>query len=129
MHRDDFLHRLIRSFGYAFRGLRQLLAGERNFQIHTGLAFLALVLAGLLDMNRTEFCIILLCIGMVLTAEALNTAIEKLADRIHPAKDPLIGQLKDIAAAGVLVSACVALIIGLLLFLPKIGMAFSDWSG
>lgn len=62
----------------------------------------------------------ILCIALVITAEALNTAVEELADALHPDEHPGIGRAKDVAAAGVLVAALLAAVVGALVFAPKL---------
>lgn len=67
-----------------------------------------------------EFSLILFCIIMVIAAEAFNSALEYLADRVEPKKDPLIEKSKDLSAAAVLICSIGAALIGLIIFLPKI---------
>ncbi len=70
--------------------------------------------------SRGEWMAIVLCIGLVFAAEALNSAIEELADALHPDEHPGIGRAKDLAAAGVLLAAFAAAAVGLLIFLPRL---------
>ena len=115
-----WLGRLARSFGCAFAGLVCLMQTQRNARIHL-LAFALVIAAGAwLGISAAEWCIVTLACGMVIAAEALNTAIEKLADRVTTAKDEQIRMAKDVAAAGVLVTAGAALIVGLIIFLPRL---------
>jgi diacylglycerol kinase len=110
--------RLWRSFQYVLRGLGHAARRERNFQLH--LAALAVV-AGLGLVTRLsllEWALISLAAGAVLSAEAMNTALERLADALHPKRHPGVGLAKDLAAGAVLLSAMAALLIGLLVFLP-----------
>jgi len=84
-------------------------------------AVLAVIGAGAwLEISRIEWCILALACGVVLAAEALNTAVEKLADRITTEKDEDIRLAKDVAAAAVLVTAIAAAAVGLLIFLPRL---------
>lgn len=114
------IKRRIQSFGYAFKGLRLMLSHQPNFFIHLTLAILALGLSYFLNLSRSELLWIIIAIGMVLSAEVFNTAIEKLTDMVQPEKDPKAGQVKDLAAAAVLLTSITALIIGLLIFIPPI---------
>jgi len=114
----------LQSFGYAFRGWRLMFHQQYNFFIHLFLAFIALLLAYLLDLSRGEWLWIILAIGMVLAAEIFNTAIEKLTDIVQPEQDPKAGQIKDLAAGAVLIIAITALIIGLIIFIPRISDFF-----
>lgn len=108
----------IRSFSYAFNGLAAMMRNQHNFYIHITLAIFALALAYLLNISKTEFLFIVVAIGMVLSAEVFNTAIEKLTDLAQPNHDPKAGMIKDIAAAAVLITAICALAIGLIIYTP-----------
>lgn len=115
-----WLGSLGRSFACALAGLAWLLRSQRNARIHA-LAGLAVVALGAwLEITATEWCLVVLACGMVIAAEALNTAVEKLADRITTAKDEHIRLAKDVAAGGVLVAAITAAIVGLIVFAPKL---------
>lgn len=108
------------SFLHALRGVMCLLARQRHARFHA-LAGIATVLLGfLLHVSRLEWAALLICIGLVFAAESLNTAIEELADALHPGTHPGIGRAKDVAAAGVLFTAIIAAMIGALIFLPKL---------
>ena len=108
----------LRSFYYAFKGLRFMLRKQYNFYIHIALALIALVLAYYFSISQTELLWIIAAIGMVLSAEIFNTAIEQLTDLIQPEQDPKAGIIKDLAAGAVLLTAITALIIGLIIFVP-----------
>jgi diacylglycerol kinase (ATP) len=108
-----------RSFGFAFRGMRRL-CQETNTRIHAA-ATLSVVSAGAAArLSASEWALIVLCIGAVWTAEALNTALELLADAAVPEQHPLIGAAKDLGACGVLLSAVGSVIVGALVFAPYI---------
>ena len=104
-----------KSYGFALKGLRWML-GENNFRIQLVAAVVVVALGFKLQLRQTHWLVILLCIGGVLSAEIFNTAIEKLCDHLHPEQHPNIGKVKDMAAAGVLVIAMVAAVIGGLVF-------------
>jgi len=109
-----------RSFRNAFRGLVVLLASQHNAWIHA-LATVAVVIVGLaLGVTRIEWGLLVLAVGLVWSAEAFNTAIEFVADVASPDHNPQIGRAKDVAAAGVLVTAVMAVLIGLLVFVPHL---------
>lgn len=110
----------ISSFKFAFNGFKILFKEEFNAKIHLASAIIVLILGFLLDIDRYEWCAILVVIGMVISAELINTAIEYLADFVSPEKRNVIKKVKDLAAAAVLVAAIVALIIGAVIFGPKI---------
>lgn len=109
-----------RSFRYAFQGLWHVLRYEHNFLIHITAA-VAVVAAGFyFGITRIEWLVIILCIAGVMAGEIFNTTIEKLVDIIHPEWHSKIGQIKDMAAAAVLVLAAGAAVAGLVIFIPYI---------
>jgi diacylglycerol kinase len=108
------------SFGYAFQGIIALFRTEHNAWIHGGLTVAALLLSILLKISKTEFILLIIAMTLVWMAEIINTAIEKSMDLISTEKHPQIGLVKDLSAAAVLVSAVAALIIGTIIFLPKL---------
>jgi diacylglycerol kinase (ATP) len=110
----------VRSFGHAFRGVGRLLATQHNAWIHIVATTAVLGLAVLLGLGRLEWVALLVAVAMVWVAEAFNTAIEHLCDRVSPEFDPLIGHAKDVAAGGVLIAAGVASLIGLLVLGPPL---------
>ncbi len=110
----------VRSFGYAFEGMRTLLRDEHNSRIHLAAMIVAIVLGFLLGISATEWCVVALCCGCVLMAEAMNSAVEAIADLVSPEFHPLIKKAKDVAAAGVLMMAIAAAVAGIVIFLPKI---------
>ena len=108
-------HSLVAAFRYAFAGLGTALRTERNVRIHAALAACALVAAWLLRLPVLGWALVVFAIALVVTAELLNTAIEAVVDLVSPADHPLAKRAKDLAAAGVLVAAGGALVIGVLL--------------
>ncbi len=108
------------SFRYALRGLAELLRHQHNTRIHLLATGLALGLAAWLQLARGDWVALLLAIALVWIAEALNTALEYLADAAVPEQHPLIAKAKDVAAAAVLIAALVAALIGLIVFLPAL---------
>lgn len=108
------------SFKFAFKGLRILVQEEHNSWIHIVLATCAVVFGFWLKISLLEWVIVVFAIGFVIVAEIFNSAIENICNFISPERHALIGRIKDLAAAGVLFSAITALIIGLIVFLPKI---------
>ena len=110
----------MRSFVYAFAGIRTLLCDEHNSRIHA-FAVVCVVAAGFIfDISATEWCVVALCCGGVLMGEAMNSAVEALADLVSPEFHPLVKKAKDVGAAGVLMMAIAAAIAGLIIFLPKL---------
>lgn len=118
-HSLTFTGRL-RSVKYAVHGIRIMLGSQQNAWIHA-VATIVVVGAGLvLRLSIAEWCWIVLAIAAVWTAEALNTAFEFLTDVASPTFHPIAGQAKDVAAGAVLLTAVAAVVIGLLIFGPKI---------
>ena len=110
----------IRSFRYAFQGIRILIAGEHNAWIHCVAALCVIACGFLFDISTTEWIAVVIAIGMVLSAEAFNSAIEALADHVDSEYNEAIKRTKDLAAGGVLLVAITAAIIGGIIFFPKI---------
>jgi len=119
----DFKKQL-RSFGYAWKGIRCCVGKEQNLSFHLIATVITVIAGFLLDIARTDWMIVILCIGVVIAAELFNTAIEKLVDLVSPQQHPMAGQVKDIAAGAVLVCAATAAIIGLVVFIPYLTRFF-----
>ena len=109
-----------RSFGYAFRGIAALLVNEQNAWIHAAATLAVIAAAVFFDVSGVEWALLILAMGLVWMAEALNTALEALCDRVAPDPHPLVARAKDVAAAGVLLAACTAAATGLIVFVPKL---------
>lgn len=119
------MHRRLLAFLFALRGIGHGFRSEIHLRIHAVLATAAIMLGVLFQIKPWEWCVILLNIGIVIGAELMNAAIERLADRITREQDPLIGQAKDLAAGAVLILSMVALVLGMIIFVPKIWLHFS----
>ncbi len=118
MSRPFTLAARARSFVYAWRGLVTLVATQHNAWIHLA-ATSAVIAAGVVfELARWEWAWLILSIGLVLAAEAMNSAIEALADVVSPEFNAGVGRAKDLAAAAVLILAVVAALIGALVLLP-----------
>jgi len=117
---DYSLRARAQSFVDAGRGVATLLANEPNARIHLLASVAAIGLGLWLGLTALEWCWIALAIALVWVAEALNSALEALADAVHPERDPRIGRAKDLAAGAVLVAAIAAAVIGVLLFGPRL---------
>jgi undecaprenol kinase len=104
-----------KSVSFALTGLKLALQ-EKHFRIHLVATVLAIVLGFLLHISSTEWCIILMCIGAVLSLEIVNTAIEHLVDLVEPNFNPKAGAIKDLAAGAVLVFSIIAALIGIMIF-------------
>jgi diacylglycerol kinase len=108
------------SFRFAINGLRSLLRYEHNSRIHLAVAVIAIISGIMLKLNSSEWSLIIILTGLVFITELLNSALESLADYTNPDLNELIKNAKDYSAAAVLVSAIISLVIGLIIFIPKI---------
>lgn len=117
-------HKRLASFKYAFQGIWLLLRYEHNAWLHCFIAVCVVVAGFLLDISAMEWSTIVIVCGCVLTAEALNTAIERLADVVSSEYNEAIKKVKDLSAGGVLFMALAAAVTGVIIFLPKLMLLF-----
>lgn len=110
------MKRFFSSFGYAWTGLRRAWSEQPNLRFHTVAATIVIAFAFYVQVSGGEWIALGLTIGMVITAELINTAIENLVDLISPENNPLAGKIKDVAAGAVLVSAATAIVVGCIIF-------------
>jgi diacylglycerol kinase (ATP) len=108
------------SFGYAFKGLAYFFRTQHNSWIQLAAALVAIVFGFWLEITHNEWLWIIFCIGFVFAAEMFNTAVETLSDVVSPEQNEKIGKVKDVAAAGVLMASITALVIGGIIFGPRI---------
>lgn len=115
-----WLIKVLRSFGWAGKGILRSIRGERNLRIHlTAIAYVTW--AGVLaEVGRTEWGLLLLCFGLVTALELMNTAVEHLCDRVTAERDSAIAAAKDAAAGGVLLGALASVGVGAVVFGPWI---------
>ncbi len=115
----SMVRRRLRSFSAAFRGLAVVL-GEVHSRVHLAATLVVLAAGWWFHLSTSEWCAVIVAMGIVWVAEALNTALEHLADAAVPEQHPLVGAAKDSAAAGVLIAALTSVAIAALVFLPKL---------
>ncbi len=108
------------SFTYAIKGLMYAYRNEQNLAVDVSIALIVIAVGFILKVSVVEFAILLLAIGLVISSEVFNTAIEALVDLVTEDYHPLAKVAKDTSAAAVFVSAIVAAIVGMIIFLPKI---------
>lgn len=118
------MNKFIRGFGFAFKGLLHACKTQLNFRVHLFCAAIAIALGFFLKISAAEWLWVILSIGMVLLTEIINTAIELLVDLVSPGYNEKAGHVKDMCAAAVLVTAITALVIGIVIFLPKLIVLF-----
>ncbi len=117
----------LNSFKFAIKGLIDLFKNTPNAKIHLIMAIAVVICGFIFNISITEWCLCILSIGFVITAEALNTALEYLVDLVSPDFNPLAGKAKDVAAAAVLVAAICAATVGTIVFLPKGWITFMNF--
>lgn len=111
-----------KSFTYAFRGLKIIVKTTHNFWIQIFFAIITLFLGFILKISHTDWVLIILAIGFVLVSESFNTAMEIDIDLTSPNYHPYARDIKDVAAGAVLISVIVSIVVGFIIFLPKIIM-------
>ena len=116
---NTFFTGRLKSMGFALKGAIKLITTEHSVMVQFSLG-IALIIAGFyFNITAAEWMFQILAIGLVLSIEGLNTAVEKIADFIHPDYSQRIGFIKDIAAGAVFFAALAAITIGLIIYLPK----------
>ena len=116
----NFINKRIISFKHAFNGIRTALIEEIHFKFHCIIAAITISAGIYLKINQYEWIALIICISLVLITEILNTSIENLANFVSPEKNQLIKKVKDLAAAAVLIASIVSVVVGLIIFMPKI---------
>lgn len=110
----------LKSFVYAGRGLRWLVQDEHNARLHLAASLVVVIGGFCLRVSAEEWRWLVVAIALVWLAEAFNTVVEELCDRIQPDFDPAIGRIKDLSAGAVLVASIASLLIGLLTLVPPL---------
>lgn len=113
-----FLNR-IKAIKYAAKGFWILITSEHSIIAQTSIGIIMTIIGFLMHLSATEWMFQIMAIGLILVAESLNTAIEKMADFIHPEYHKQIGRIKDISAGAAFFAAIIAIIIGLIIYVPK----------
>ncbi len=110
----------MKSFAVAFQGIWTLIRNERNFRFHLLVTIMVVIAGFFFNVEKAEWLAVFLCIGLVLSMEALNTSIEYICDMISPEHHPMVKMIKDVSAAAVLLSSIIAVIVGCIIFIPYI---------
>jgi diacylglycerol kinase (ATP) len=116
---NTFFSGRLKSIGFALKGAIKLITTEHSIMIQSSVSVLMIIAGFYFNITTTEWLFQTLAIGLVLSIEGLNTAVEKIADFIHPEYHSRIGFIKDIAAGSVLFAAFTAIAIGLIIYVPK----------
>lgn len=117
--KESFLVNRIKSVGYAFKGMLILIRTEASIKVQLCIAILITFTGFYFDISKTEWIAQFIMIGLVMSLEGMNTAIEALADFIHPDYHKKIGLIKDMAAGAVFIASIVAVIIAGIIYIPK----------
>ena len=116
---NSFLTGRLKSIGFAVKGAYKLITTEHSVMVQSSLAVILIIAGFVLHISKEEWMMQILAFGLVLGIESLNTAVEKIADFIHPEFHDRIGFIKDIAAGAVMFAATAAIAVGLLIYVPK----------
>ena len=116
---NSFFTGRLKSIGFAFRGAIKLITTEHSVMVQSSLALIMIIAGFVFHISREEWMMQILAFGLVLGIESMNTAVEKIADFIHPEFHDRIGFIKDIAAGAVMFAALAAVAVGLLIYVPK----------
>ncbi len=117
--KEPFLINRLKSVGYAFKGMLILVKTEASIKIQLFIAIAVTIAGFYFEISKTEWLIQITMIGMVMSIEGVNTAIEYIADFVHPEHHHKIGLIKDIAAGAVFIASIFAVIIASMIYFPK----------
>lgn len=120
MPKESFVENRIKSVGFAIRGALLLIRTEASIKIQVFLAIFMTAAGFYFEISNTEWILQVLAISLVIGIEGANTAIEKICDFVHPEFDKRIGFIKDVSAGAVMLVSIGAIIVGLIIYMPKI---------
>ena len=118
--KESFAVNRLKSVGYAFKGLMVLVKTEKSIQLQLIIAIIVTIAGFYYNISSTEWMIQLIMIAVVMSIEGVNTAIEYIADFIHPEHHPKIGIIKDIGAGAVFIASIIAIIVACIIYIPKL---------
>lgn len=118
--KESFLVNRLKSVGYAYKGAKYLIKTEASIKIQIVIMVLVTLAGFFFNISTTEWALQCFAIALVMSTEGVNTAIEAVADFIHPEHHKKIGIIKDISAGAVFIAATFAVIIGLIIYIPKL---------
>jgi diacylglycerol kinase (ATP) len=116
---SNFILNRIKAVKYAAKGFWILITSEKSIIAQVFIGVFITIFGFIMNISATEWLFQIFAIGLVLVAESLNTAIEKIADFIHPEYHKQIGHIKDVSAGAAFFAAIFAIIIGLIIYIPK----------
>ena len=118
--KDSFLVNRLKSIGWAFKGAIRLFKTEASIKVQLFVALLVTIAGFYFEISKTEWLFQIAMIGLVMSIEGINTAIEYMADFIHPERQKTIGHIKDIAAGAVFIASISAIIVAAIIYYPKL---------
>jgi diacylglycerol kinase (ATP) len=118
--KESFFINRIKSIGYAFKGASHLISRESSIKVQFAIGLIMTFTGFYFGLSATEWIIQILVIALIMALEGINTAIEEIADFIHPEFHKKIGVIKDISAGAVFIFAIAAVIIGFIIYFPKV---------
>lgn len=119
-NKEPFLINRLKSVGYAFKGALFLIRTESSIKIQVFIAIAVTIAGFYFDISKTEWIAQTICIGLVMSMEGMNTAMEYMSDFIHPDRHKAIGRIKDIAAGAVFIASVSAVIVAMIIYFPKL---------
>lgn len=119
-NKEPFIINRLKSVGYAFKGMLILIKTEASIKIQLIIALVVTIAGFYFEISKTEWMAQIIIIGLVMSVEGVNTAVEYIADFVHPEHHKKIGLIKDVAAGAVFIAAIVAVIIAGLIYGPKL---------
>ena len=117
--KESFILNRIKSVGFAFKGMFILIRTEASIKVQLFIALVVTITGFYFDISKTEWIAQITMIGLVMSVEGMNTAIEAIADFIHPEYHEKIGLIKDVAAGAVFIASVIAVIIAGIIYIPK----------
>ena len=121
------LNRLLKSFAHAVKGLLKVFREEQNFRIQSIFGLVIIILAIYFKIGALEWALLAMVVSLVLVAETINSAVERIADVLKPRINSYVKEIKDIMAAAVLLSSLAALVVGILIFAPYLAKTFGQF--
>ncbi|WP_299523784.1 diacylglycerol kinase family protein [Winogradskyella sp.] len=118
--KEPFIVNRLKSVGFAFKGMLILIRTESSIKTQVLIAIAVTIAGFYFEISSTEWMVQIAMIGLVMSIEGVNTAVEYIADFIHPDHHPKIGLIKDISAGAVFIAAVVAVIVGCIIYFPKL---------
>ncbi|RED38634.1 diacylglycerol kinase (ATP) [Winogradskyella eximia] len=118
--KESFIVNRLKSIGFAFKGMLILIKTEASIKVQLCITIVITFAGFYFEISKTEWMVQLAMIGLVMSLEGMNTAIEHIADFIHPEYHKKIGLIKDVAAGAVFIAAIIATIIAGIIYVPKI---------